>query len=544
MKTYVIGIDYGTLSARCLLVDASLGEEICESVYNYPHGVMDKNLPSGEELPIDYALQDPEDYIGVLKVAVPELIKKAKILPEEIKGVGIDFTSCTMLPVDKNGTPLSSKEEFRKNRHAYVKLWKHHAAGKEAEEITSLAYKRGEKWLADYGGNISCEWALPKILEILREAPEIYSSAYRFVEAADWISLMLTGRETHSLPFAGYKWLYSEERGFPSNDFLTALDGRLDGIIGTKISKEVLALGNIAGYIDERGSALTSIPVGTPVALPMIDAHSAMPALGIIGGGDLMLILGTSSCQLLNSAVRKKVKGICGYVKDGVIPGLYTYEAGQPSVGDIFDWFVKNSIPASYTAEAEKKGVNIHKLLREKAMKLSPGESGLIALDWWNGNRSVLGDPGLSGMILGLTLTTRPEHIYRALIEATAFGFKRIVKQYESDGITIERIYAAGGIAQKDEMMMQIYSDVIGKDIHISATSQAAALGSAIYASVAAGIYTDVQSASKKLSGPSIKTYKPKKESTEVYKALYEEYERLYDYFGKDNDVMPKLKKH
>lgn len=541
MKKYVIGIDYGTLSGRCVLVDVKSGDEVAESVLNYPHAVMDERLPNGERLPSSYALQHPEDYLDVLKITVPDVLNKANVTADDVVGLGIDFTACTILPMDENGTPLCMKDEYKDERHAYVKLWKHHAAQGEADEINKLATKRGEKWLSIYGGKVSCEWALPKILQVLREAPEIYDDTYRFIEAADWLSLILTGEKTHSAVFAGYKGLWNAETGYPSNDFMVALDSRLDGIVGTKLSTNVLGMDKTAGKIDARGAQLTGLKVGTPVSLPMIDAHAAMPALNITGDGDLMLILGTSACHILNSKDAKTVEGICGYVKDGVIPGLYTYEAGQAGVGDIFDWFVKNCVPASYTEEAKEKGISIHKLLREKANKLSVGESGLLALDWWNGNRSVLVNSNLTGMLLGMTLVTKPEEIYRALIEATAYGLKVIVEQYENSGISIKSICAAGGIAQKDEMMMQIYADVLGREIRIAGSTQAGALGSAIYAAVASGIYADVKMAAQKLSKNDVKLYKPIKENVKNYRILYKEYKILHDYFGKENLVMEKL---
>ena len=541
MKKYVIGIDFGTLSGRCVLVDVNTGEEVAESVLNYAHAVMDEILPNGEKLPSSFALQHPEDYLDVLRTTVPDVLSKAGISAEDVMGLGIDFTACTVLPMDEKGAPLCMKDGFKDNKHSYVKLWKHHAAQPEADEINELAAKRGEPWLPIYGGKVSCEWALPKILETLRKAPEVYDNTYRFIEAADWLSLMLTGEETHSAPFAGYKGLWNAETGYPSNDFMTALDPRLDGIVGTKLSEKVLGMDKKAGYINESGAALTGLNIGTPVSPPMIDAHAAMPALNITDDGDLMLIVGTSSCHILNSKEVKSVEGICGYVKDGVVPGLYTYEAGQAGVGDIFDWFVKNCVPAGYVEEAREKGISIHKLLREKASKLSVGESGLLALDWWNGNRSVLVNSNLTGMILGMTLGTKPEEIYRALIEATAFGLKVIVEQYENSGISINSICAAGGIAQKDEMMMQIYADVLDREIRIAGSTQAGALGSAIYASVAAGAYADLKAAAEKLSKPDAKTYAPIAENAMAYKRLYGEYKTLHDYFGKENKVMERL---
>ena len=542
MPKYVIGIDYGTLSGRCVLVDVNTGDEVAESVLHYAHAVMDERLPNGQRLPPDYALQYPADYLDVLRTTIPDVLARSGVGAEDVIGLGIDFTACTLIPIDETGTPLCMKEEFKDNKHAYVKLWKHHAAQPEADEINALATKRCESWLSIYGGKVSCEWALPKILETLREAPEVYESAHRFIEAGDWLSLLLTGEETHSAAFAGYKCLWNAETGYPSNDFMTALDSRLDGIVGTKLSENVLGMDKKAGYINENGAALTGLKCGTPVSLPMIDAHAAMPALNITDNGDLMLIVGTSACHILNSRNIKNVEGICGYVKDGVIPGLCTYEAGQSGVGDIFDWFVKSCVSTHYAEEANQKGIGIHKLLREKASQLAVGESGLLALDWWNGNRSVLVNFNLSGMILGMTLQTKPEEMYRALIEATAYGLKVIIDQYENNGIYINSICAAGGIAHKDEMMMQIYADVLDREISIAGSTQAAALGSAIYASVAAGAYPDVKTAAEKLSKPNTKVYTPIAENVRAYKRLYEEYKTLHDYFGKENKVMERLK--
>ena len=541
-KQYVIGLDYGTLSGRCVLADAENGEEAAESVLNYAHGVMDEALPDGQKLPPQWALQHPQDYLDVLKFTVRDVLRKANVTPEQVRGIGVDFTACTLLPVDADGIPLCCKPEWEHEKHAYVKLWKHHAAQGQADRINALAHNRGEEWIDAYGGKLSSEFALPKILQTLEEAPEVYSAADRFTEAGDWLSRVLTGVETHSAVFAGYKATWNAESGYPSNDFFCALDRRLDGIVGSKLSEHVLGVDRIAGRLDAHGAELTGLPEGTPLALPMIDAHAAMPALGVTGEHELMLIVGTSACHIVNAREKRTVGGICGYVKDGVIPGFYTYEAGQAGVGDIFDWFVRNGIPAAYTEEADRRGISLHKLLREKAERQKPGAHGLLALDWWNGNRSVLVNAGLSGMLLGMTLSTKPEDIYRALIEATAYGLRVIVEQYEASGITIDRITAAGGIAQKDAMMMQIYADVLGRPIRIGGSTQAGALGSAMYGAVAGGLYSDIHAAAEKMARPAVKTYVPDAENHAIYSGLYAEYKTLHDYFGRENPVMERLK--
>ncbi len=541
MKKYVIGTDFGTLSGRTVLVDTATGEELAESVLAYAHGVMDGQIPTGKKLPANYALQYPADYLEVLRTTIPDVIRKASVSAEDIAAMAIDFTACTVLPIDAEGCPLCMKKEYENEPHAYVKLWKHHGAQKYADEINALAKQRGEAWLDIYGGKISCEWALPKILEVLREAPDIYKNTYRFTEAADWLSLVLTGEETHSAAFAGYKALWNKETGYPADEFMTALDAGLSGIVGTKLSENVLGMDSIAGYLCAEGARLTGLPEGVPVAMPMIDGHAGITALNVTGEGDMMMILGTSSCQMINSTVKTNIDGICGYVDGAVIPEYCTYEAGLAGVGDVFDWFVHNEVPESYEAEAKERGIGIHKLLREKAMKLVPGESGLLALDWLNGNRNILVNSNLSGMILGLNLGTKAEEIYRALIEATAYGTRVIFEQYEKYGLSINKVCVGGGIAQKDEMMMQIYADVLGKELCVAGTTQAGALGSAIYASVAAGIYPDVVTAAAHMSRPSIKSYTPIPENVSVYNTLYGEYRRLYDYFGKENQVMERL---
>ncbi len=541
MKKYVIGTDFGTLSGRTVLVDTATGEELAESVLAYAHGVMDGQIPTGKKLPANYALQYPADYLEVLRTTIPDVIRKASVSAEDIAAMAIDFTACTVLPIDAEGCPLCMKKEYENEPHAYVKLWKHHGAQKYADEINALAKQRGEAWLDIYGGKISCEWALPKILEVLREAPDIYKNTYRFTEAADWLSLVLTGEETHSAAFAGYKALWNKKTGYPADEFMTALDAGLSGIVGTKLSENVLGVDSIAGYLCAEGARLTGLPEGVPVAMPMIDGHAGITALNVTGEGDMMMILGTSSCQMINSTVKTNIDGICGYVDGAVIPEYCTYEAGLAGVGDVFDWFVHNEVPESYEAEAKERGIGIHKLLREKAMKLVPGESGLLALDWLNGNRNILVNSNLSGMILGLNLGTKAEEIYRALIEATAYGTRVIFEQYEKYGLSINKVCVGGGIAQKDEMMMQIYADVLGKELCVAGTTQAGALGSAIYASVAAGIYPDVVTAAAHMSRPSIKSYTPIPENVSVYNTLYGEYRRLYDYFGKENQVMERL---
>lgn len=547
MIKYTIGIDFGTLSGRAVLVNVNTGKEVASAVYEYPHAVMDEKLPSGKELGHDWALQHPQDYIDVLANTIPAVLKEADIDPADVIGVGTDFTACTLLPVKSDGTPLCFLPEYADNPHAYVKLWKHHAAQDKANALNEIASDRGESWLSNYGGKISSEWVFPKIWEVLDEAPEVYKEADRFVEAADWIIWQLTGKETRNSCTAGYKAIWNKRAGYPSNDFFKALDPRLENVVDEKLSRDILPLGSKAGEINEKAAELTGLKPGTAVAVGNVDAHVCVPAVGIDSPGKMLAIMGTSTCHILMGTEEIAVPGICGVVEDGVLPGYFGYEAGQSCVGDHFAWFIDNCLPASYYEDAKKQGKNIYTYLREKAEKQKPGESGLLALDWWNGNRSVLVDVDLTGMMLGMTLQTRPEEMYRALIEATAYGTRMIIESFRENGVPVNEFYASGGISQKDPMTMQIYADIIDMPIKIAGTTQGPALGSAIFASVAAGKekggYDSVFEATKVMGKVRDTVYEPIPENVKIYDKLFAEYKILHDYFGRGaNDVMKRLK--
>jgi L-ribulokinase len=549
MTKYSIGVDYGTQSGRAVLVEVGTGREVATAVKEYTHGVMDEFLPDGKtKLEHDWALQHPADYLEVLEITIPEVLTKAQVTAEDVIGLGIDFTACTVLPIDKNGTPLCFQPEHSSNPHSYVKLWKHHAAQDEANRLNEIAEQRGEKFLARYGGKISSEWMIPKVWQILNEAPEIYSCADQILEATDWVISQLTGEITRNSCTAGYKAIWHKQDGYPSQDFFKALDPRLENVVEEKLSTKIFPIGAKAGEITEKAAKLTGLKPGTAVAVANVDAHVAVPAVGITEPGKLLMIMGTSTCHILLGEEEKVVPGMCGVVEDGVIPGYMGYEAGQSCVGDHFEWFTENCVPASFEEEANARGITIHQLLTEKASKLQVGESGLLALDWWNGNRSTLVDADLTGVLLGATLLTKPEDIYRALIEATAFGTRMIVETFRNNGVPVNEVYAAGGIAEKNKMMMQIYSDVLNMDIKISASSQTPALGSAMFGAVAAGKerggYDSITEAAKDMGRVKDYIYQPIKANADVYNQLFNEYARLYDYFGRgENNVMKTLKK-
>jgi len=549
MDKYALGLDFGTLDGRAVLVDVGTGEELATTVYTYPDGVIDETLTDGKtELGPDWALQNPADYIAALEHTVPEVLKKSKIASEDIIGIGIDFTSCTILPIDKQGIPLCLKDEWKSNPHAWVKLWKHHAAEPYANRLREIALKRQEKFIHRYGGKISSEWMLPKIWQVLEEAPEIYQAADRFIEAGDWIVLQLTGQERRSSCNAGYKAIWDKKEGYPSPEFFDTLHPRLKNVVEEKLSTDIYPAGSKAGGLTLQMARFIGLKENTPVAVGIIDAHSAVPACTVTQPGKMVLIMGTSTCHMLLSKEQKLIPGIPGVVEDGILTGYFGYEAGQAAVGDIFDWFVSNCVPASYEKEAKQKGLNIYRLLEEKASKLRPSESGLVALDWWNGNRSILNNADLSGMLLGLTLNTKPEDIYRALVEATAFGTRLIIETFANNGLPIEELYACGGMPHKDKMLMQIYADITGREIKIASTPQASALGAAMFGALAAGNksggYDSIEDAVAHMASLEEKTYLPISENVKVYNQLFAEYKELHDYFGRGNNlVMERLRR-
>ena len=547
MHKFSIGVDFGTLSGRAVLVNVVNGEEVAVAVHEYTHGVMDERLPDGTPLGVDWALQHPQDYLDVFRITIPQVMQMASVSPEQIAGVGIDFTACTMLPVTADGTPLCFLDEFKNRPNAWIKLWKHHAAQDEANKLNAIAEKRGEKFLRRYGGKISSEWLIPKIWQTADEDPEIYDAAARFLEAADWVVWQLTGIETRNTCTAGYKAIWHKHDGYPSNDFFRALNPKMEKLVDEKLSRHLLPVGTKAGSITAAASRLTGLNEGTAVAVANVDAHVSIPAVGITSSGKMLAIIGTSTCHMLLGDIEKEVPGMCGVVEDGIIEGFFGYEAGQSCVGDHFQWFVENCTPADYKAEADRRGMDMHALLTEKASALKPGESGLVALDWWNGNRSVLVDVDLTGMMLGMTLTTKPEEIYRALIEATAYGTRMIIDTFEGNGVPVNEFIAAGGIAEKNPFVMQIYADIINREIKISGSPQAPALGSAMFGAVAAGKkaggYDNIQEAAAVMAKVKDYSYKPIATNAAAYQKLYAEYRILHDYFGRGaNDVMKRLK--
>ena len=550
MASYVIGVDFGTESGRAVVIDATDGRELGSSVYPYSNGVIDEFLPKPDDdvrLAPEWALQDPDDYLRTLRHAVPAAIAAAGIDAGDVIGVGTDFTACTMMPVMADGTPLATVPAFRRDPHSWVKLWKHHAAQPEADRINATARERGEEWLPRYGGKISSEWFYSKALQILDEAPDVYEAADRLVEAADWVIWRLTGVELRNSCTAGYKAIWSKADGFPSEEYFAALDPRMATIVDDKMGREVVSIGDRAGELTVEAAGWTGLRPGTAVAVANVDAHVSVPAVTVTEPGRMVMVMGTSTCHLVLGEKQANVEGMCGVVEDGILPGLFGYEAGQSGVGDIFAWFVENLVPAEYFETAEREGLDVHQVLEREAAALAPGQSGLVALDWVNGNRSVLVDVDLSGLILGATMATKAHEVYRALIEATAFGTRTIIESFEASGVPINDIVACGGLPDKNKLLMQIYADITKREFSIAASTQAPALGSSMWAAVAAGAanggYESIEDATAAMARLRDEHYAPDPVAAAVYDELYAEYKTLHDYFGRGtNDAMKRLR--
>jgi len=527
---FAIGLDYGTESGRVMLVRIEDGEEAAWSEVAYSHGAMDEKLPCGTPLEQDWAVQDPEDYIKVLRQGVLAVLRQSGVKADQVLGIGVDFTACTMLPTLAGGKPLCTLDRFRSNPHAWVKLWKHHASQPQARRIEETAERLGEDILRPTNGKYSSEWFFSKVLQILDEAPEVYAAAERMIEAADWIVWRMTGSERRNACCAGYKDMWIKGRGYASKEFFRALHLQLENVVEEKLSTQMYPPGSKAGGLTESMAALTGLKSGTPVAVGVIDAHAAVPACGVTRPGAMVMIMGTSLCHMLLADEARYIDGVAGVVEDGILPGYWGYEAGQAAVGDLFSWFFR-----TFAADAGQ--------VTAKAAQLKPGESGLVALDWWNGNRSVLMNADLTGLLIGATLSTRPEEIYRALVEATAFGTLTVIRAFEAAGIGIDRLVACGGLPSKSPMVTRIFTDVTNREIHLPRSLQASGLGAAMHGAVASGAFANFDEAAACMAGPATRSYKPDPNAHAVYQRIYSEYLALHDHFGRGaSQSMQRLK--
>ena len=541
---YVVGLDFGTLSGRAAVVRVDDGELVGTAVCEYPHAVMDTKLTAagGQTLPPDFALQDPGDYLEALYATVPAAVEASGVDPADIIGVGLDFTSATVVAAKADGTPVCALPQFAGNPHAWVKLWKHHGAVEQADRIVEVAVARGEEWLRRYGGVLNSEMLLPKVAETLERAPEVYAATDVFCEAMDWLTWHLTGRLTFAAGSSGYKRILQNGR-YPSREFLRQVNPGLENVYDEKMNAPVLPLGENVGGLRAEAAERLGLPAGIAVASGNIDAHVTGPAVRGVEDGVMTAIMGTSVCYLLSWPDPVPVPGIFGIVDGGIVDGSWGFEAGQTAAGDIFAWFVDSCVPAGYKAEADELGIPVHELLTRKCEDQPVGAHGLVALDWHNGNRSTLMDAQLSGLMLGQTLTTTPEDQYRALLESCAFGARTIIGAFVSVGIDIKELVVAGGLT-KNRLFMRILSDVCRRPLSVGTADQPGALGSAIFAAVAAGRYTDVKDASAAMGSKEEDVYLPDETRADRYDQLYKEYSALYDYFGRGaNEVMHRLKR-
>ena len=546
-QSLVVGVDFGTLSARAVVVRASDGAELGTGVGEYEHGSIERTLPSSRKpLPPDWALQDPADWRAALSAAVREALADAGADPADVVGIGTDFTACTVLPVLGDGTPLCEVPGLRDRPHAWPKLWKHHAAQPQADRINELAHARHEKWIDRYGGRISSEWEFAKALQLLEEDPDTYGRTERWIEAADWIIWELCGEETRNACTAGYKGIYQDGH-YPSEDYLEALNPDFADFARTRLAGVPLSpLGSRAGTLTAAGAALTGLPEGIAVATGNVDAHVTAPAARAIGSGQMLAIMGTSTCHVMNGDHLADVPGICGVVDGGIIAGKFGYEAGQSAVGDIFAWWTGLGVPESYLEEAAERGQDLHEYLSSRCEGRPVGAHGLIALDWMGGNRSVLVDHHLSGVIAGLTLATTPEEVYLALLESTAYGTRVIIEAFDAAGVPVTEFIVAGGL-KRNRLLMQIYADVLRRPVYVTTSDQGPALGSAIHAAVAAGLHADVAAASAAMGRVDETAYLPDPARADRYDELFAEYRTLHDYFSgrpewAGNDVLHRLR--
>lgn len=533
-RTFALGLDYGTSSVRSLIVDVHTGEEVATAVWNYAHGsdgvIADPRDPN-------LARQHPADYTAGFEHSVCDALRLAAahpgFSPGRIVGIGVDTTGSTPIPVDKDGTPLALLPQFQADPAAMAWLWKDHTSWEDAARITQRAAARGEPYLAKCGGTYSSEWFWSKISRCRRTSPRVASAAHSWVELCDWVPAWLSGNTrpeqiARSICAAGHKAMYNTQwGGLPSASFLEEVVG-VPGSFSETFSAAV-ASDRRAGSLDAQIAARVGLTAGIPIAVGAFDAHMGAVGAGI-KPGTLVKIMGTSTCDCMVWPMDKPLRdipGVCGIVPESVLPGMYGIEAGQSAVGDIFNWFVNRIAPAAYGT-----GDECHRRLSEEAARLTPGESGLVALDWHNGNRTVLVDPLLTGLIIGQTLSTSPPEIYLALIEATAFGALKIIERIEQYGVRIDEIVNCGGIAEKSALVMQTYADVTGRPMKVSRSGQTCALGAAIFGAVVGGAHASVAAAQSSMTGVKPLVYQPRPQNVQTYKRLFAIYSRLHDAFG------------
>ena len=534
--TYTIGLDYGSLSCRGILVSTTDGTILAENEFVYPHAVIDHQLPDGTPLPPQWALQDPDDFRQALYHIIPNLLKASQVQPSQVIAIGIDSTASTVIPVAEGLVPLCELSTFRNRPHAWPKMWKHHAATAEAAEITAAAVAQGLPVVVKSGGAIGCESLMPKVLQIFHEDAETFQNTVSFFELCDWIVSLLTDREVRSTPLLTCKSMWTPQNGYPKGQPFDAITPKL--AFHDDVHPVIAAPGESVGTLHLSMAKELGLSENTVITAGQMDGYAALPGNGVADEGTLMMMIGTSTADMILGREWKDIPGVCAAMEDANLPNFTNYAAGQACIGDMFKWFIDNCVPENYAQEARKRGLSIHAYLSKLAAASKPGETGLVALDWWNGNKSCLNDSRLSGLIVGMTLATRPEHIYRALIEASAFGARKIINNFREHGIPVHDIVACGGIALKNPFLMQIYADVFGMEIRTTTCTQTAALGAAIFAAAADGRrsgHHDVFSAIRAMGAKDTISYRPVIENVPKYKVIYQKYLELHDFFGKNH---------
>ena len=540
---YVCGYDFGTLSCRISVNRIENGETVLEESIDYPHAVITDSLPyDGVRLSRDWALQDPEDYLEVMTRLTRLALEK--IPAEEIAAIGTDFTNCTVVALGRDGKPLCADPAFRARPHAWPKLWKHHAAQDCAARMERILKEENADWFGWYGRNVSSEWLFPKLLQVYEEDREVYDAAAVFLEAADYIPYWLTGNLVRNSATLGVNAFYHPRRGYPSADLLERFSPGFGGVL-EKLGGQVRPVGSRAGTLTPEAAARLGLRPETVVAVGHGDSEIAAIGLGVTEPGSMLMVMGTSTCYQMIHETERAFDGVCAIVQDGMVPGLTAYESGQPAVGDSFSWFADNLVPEVYRRQAEEQDLSVLAYMDRCCGALRPGESGLIALDWLNGNRSVLMNYHLRGAILGLSLDTKPEHIYRSLIEATAFNARRIFAGYEEAGVDIRRIYAAGGLARKSPVTMQLYADILDRPIHVTSVANSSSLGAAVCAAVALeqelGSLEAFRQTCDRMIHYETKTYTPAPEAAAVYHQLYQAFLEFHDLMGSHAALHQKL---
>lgn len=528
-QKYVIGIDFGTLSARAVVLDAENGTIVGDKETPYAHGVISGCLPDKTPLPPSSALADAKDYEDALCTVMAGALQNARVTPDTVRGICVDATSCTLVPVDAAGRVLSLNPAFSARPEAWIKLWKHHTARQQAEAFRRLAEQRGENFLSRCGYYPSCEWTFPKMMEMYENDREVFEQTDLFLDLCDYLTLRLSGVLTRSIGSAEFKSCWSSQEGYPSEEFLNELLPGFGRAALHKLRGPVLALGACAGGLTADMAARTGLLAGTPVAVGTVDGHTSLAAMGLCKAGDASLVIGTSNVLAILTDQNPAIPGICGIGRGGLGGELYGIDSGQSCTGEMLQWMAAQTTPSAYEEEAKKQGISIHTLLSRKAAAGKPWENTLTVLDWFNGNRNILCDMDLKGAVLGLNTETKPEDIYLAMLQSIASGTRRILERCEEYGVKVQRIVACGGIPVKSPFFMHQYASILGRPICVCPVSEGPSAGAAIYAAVAANIYPSVIEAQKHMAFKNASICAPDKEHAQAYQAIYQRYCMFHD---------------